>query len=213
MRTRVKFCGIVRPEDAAAAARFGADAVGAVLYPHSPAAISPAEAGEVFRAAQPLISAVALFVNAAPDFVAETIAVARPSVLQFHGDEDSTYCESFGFPYIKACRVSCENDIATIAKLHPRAAAILLDSKSETQYGGTGKSFSWNLIPDNFPLPLIVAGGLTAENVGDLLSAHRPAAVDVSGGIAAAGDKRRKSYDKMKSFIRAVRAADSNDEI
>ena len=99
MRTRVKFCGVVRPEDARAAAECGADAVGAILYPPSPSAVTPEEAAAVFRAAPPMTATVALFVNAAPSFVAEVVRGARPSLLQFHGDEDAAYCESF------ACRI------------------------------------------------------------------------------------------------------------
>lgn len=215
MRTRVKFCGIVRPEDARAAARLGADAVGAVLYPRSPSAVSVAEAAAIFRAAQPLIATVALFVNADSAFVAETIKIARPSLLQFHGDEESEFCESFGFPYIKACRVAAAEDIATAAKLHPRAAALLLDYKSENEYGGTGKSFDWNWIPDNSDFaspPLIIAGGLRPDNVGDLLRRRRPRGVDVSGGIAERGDRRRKNSDTMKAFLHSVQNADTEYE-
>lgn len=209
MRTRVKFCGIVRPEDAHAAAECGADAIGAVLYPPAAVAVSPAEAAAIYRAAPPFVATVALFVNAAPSFVQEVIACARPSLLQFHGDEDAAYCASFKMPYIKAYRVPPAADIAAAARQYPDAEGILLDTRHEDKYGGTGESFDWNLIPDNAAAPFIIAGGLTAATVGELIVAHRPQAVDVSGGIAANGDKRRKDLDKMRAFIREVANADA----
>ncbi|MGI9297181.1 MAG: phosphoribosylanthranilate isomerase [Gammaproteobacteria bacterium] len=208
MRTRVKFCGVVRPEDAAAAVMLGADAVGAILYPDAPAAVSPAEAAAIFRAAPPPTATVAVFVNAAPSFVAEVVKRARPSILQFHGDEDAAYCASFDMPYIKACRIAAAEDAAAAAREYPDAAGILLDSKVRGKYGGTGEPFDWNCIPANSAAPLFVAGGLTAATVGKLIAAHRPRAVDVSGGIAADGDKRRKDFDKMRAFLREVMNAD-----
>lgn len=210
MRTRVKFCGIVRPEDAAAAASLGADAIGAILYPPAPAAVSPEEAAAIFRAVKPPVATVAVFVNAESSFVSEVIKNARPSLLQFHGDEDANYCESFNIPYIKAYRIAVAEDAAAAACEHPNAAGILLDSKVRGKYGGTGESFDWNCIPANSAAPLFVAGGLTAATVGKLIAAHRPYAVDVSGGIAARDDKRRKDFATMQTFLREVMNADRN---
>ena len=207
-RTRIKFCGIVRPEDARAAATAGADAIGMVFYPPSPVALDAESAAAVCRAAPPFVETVALFVNAAPEFVADIVRRVRPSLLQFHGDESAEYCESFNAPYIKAARVAAAEDITRAFREYGGARGILLDSKTPGKYGGSGKSFDWNLIPSAPPLPLIIAGGLTAKTAGALTAAHRPWAVDVSSGIAADDDKRRKDFGKMELFIQAVQKAD-----
>ncbi|MBE8158631.1 MAG: phosphoribosylanthranilate isomerase [Betaproteobacteria bacterium] len=207
MRTRVKICGIVRPEDARAAADAGADAIGAVFYPPSPVAVDAETAAAVFCAAPPFVETVAVFVNAAPEFVSEIIRRARPSLLQFHGGETAEYCAAFNMPYIKAVCVSDSEDIARAFSEYGGARGILLDAKTPGKYGGGGAQFDWNIIPAARPLPLIVAGGLAAESVGAMVSAHRPWAADVSGGVAADGDKRRKDFAKMKAFILGVRNA------
>ena len=208
MRTRVKFCGIVRPEDAVAAAAAGADAIGAVFYPPSPAFANAETGAAVFAAAPPFVETVALFADAEHGFAADMIRRVRPSVLQFHGDEDAAYCESFNMPYIKAARVGAAEDIARAFAEYGGARGILLDAKIPGKYGGGGEPFDWNLIPAERPAPLIIAGGLTAENAGALVLAHRPWAVDVSGGIAEDGCKRRKDFAKMEAFIKGVRDAD-----
>ena len=110
---------------------------------------------------------------------------------------------------MKACRVAAAEDAAHAARAHKNAAGILLDCKSGDKYGGTGESFDWNLIPKNLAAPLVVAGGLTAATVGELIVAHRPWGVDASGGIAADGDKRRKDFDKMRAFVREAANADA----
>ena len=208
-RTRIKFCGITCAEDAQAAAAAGADAVGMVLHPPSPSAVDIDGAADIVRALPPFVESVALLVNAAPDFVGELIRRARPSLLQFHGDESVDECHASGMPYIKACRVGAAEDIAqTIAEHRDDAKGILLDAKAEKIYGGSGKKFDWTLIPADSPLPLIIAGGLTAETVGELIVARRPWAVDVSSGIGCNNDRRRKDSDKMRAFIGEARHAD-----
>ncbi len=208
MRTRVKFCGIVRPEDARSAADAGADAVGLVFYPPASAALEADAAAAVCRAVPPFVETVALFADAAAEYAADIIRRVRPSLLQFHGDESAEYCKSFGAPYIKAARVGCAEDIARVLREHGGARGVLLDSKTPGKYGGSGEMFDWNLIPAQSPLPLIIAGGLTAATAGALISAHRPYAADVSSGIAAEGDKRRKDSAKMRAFMKAVRDAE-----
>ena len=209
MRTRIKFCGITCATDAQAAAAAGADALGLVFYPPSPSAINIADAANILPAIPPFVEVIALLVNAAEEEVNHIIQQVRPSCLQFHGDEDAQYCRSFGLPYIKACRVQHRDDIVQTMREHDTARGILLDSKNQKQYGGSGKSFDWRLIPANNPKPLIVAGGLSAQTVGALIRTHRPWAVDVSGGIAADDCRRRKDCDKMNAFIQQVQRADN----
>lgn len=208
MRTRIKFCGIAGEEDARTAAQAGADAAGFVLYPPSPSAVGVEEAAAAARTLPPFVSAVTLFVNAEADFVKKAVREICPALLQFHGEEDAAYCESFGLPYVKACRVGEEGDVARVFREHPSARGFLLDAKAEGVYGGSGKSFDWRFIPRDPPAPIIVAGGLRHEIVGDMIRAHRPWGVDVSGGVSRDGDRRRKDFEKMRRFAEEVRNAD-----
>lgn len=208
MRTRIKICGIVRPQDARDAAECGADAYGMIFYDQSASFILPEDAEAIVRAAPPLVSAVALFVNAETSLVREVIKRAHPALLQFHGDEEAEYCLSFGMPYIKACRVGNSEDITQTMRAHPQAGGFLLDSKTDGKYGGSGRKFDWSCIPKSPAAPMIVAGGLTPETVGELVRQHRPWGVDVSGGVAADHDRRRKEYDKISAFIKETRDAD-----
>lgn len=210
MRTRVKFCGMIRPEDARVAADCGVDAVGVIFYPKASAAADVDVAIAVGNSLPPFVELVALFVNAEPDYVRDVIAKVHPGCLQFHGDENGDYCRMFNHPYIKACRAGEQDDITRCIDEFGDARGILLDTKVAGKYGGSGKVFDWTLIPPKSRMPLIVAGGLSAENVGGLISQHRPFAVDVAGGIAMNDDKRQKDHDKMKAFMEAVRHADGN---
>ena len=206
-RTRVKFCGITNVEDALAAAHFGADAIGLVFYPPAATAMDLPSAAAIVRALPPFITPVALFVNAKATVVKEVITTVRPALLQFHGDESAEECAQYGVPYIKACRARDRQAVAeTLAEHSGQACGLLLDAAVKGQYGGSGQLFDWNLIPKESPLRLIVAGGLTAATVGDLIRHHQPFAVDVSSGIAA-DDKRRKNWDKMRKFMETINNA------
>ena len=210
MRTRVKFCGMTCAEDALAAAQLGADAVGFIFYPAAAAAVDAAAAAAIARQLPPFVDVVALFVNAAADDVRHTISIVRPQLLQFHGDENAAYCRQFGLPYLRACRVRNSDDIAAVADAHSGCDGLLLDAYDENKRGGSGKTFDWKLIPTASTLPLIIAGGLTATTVADLICAAHPWGVDVSSGISENGNRRRKNYDKMRTFIHAVQDADAS---
>ena len=207
-RTRVKFCGITCREDAHAAAEAGADSVGFLFYPPAPAALTAEEAAAAAAALPPFVSTVALFVNAAAEEVRRVITALNPALLQFHGDEAADFCRRFERPYLKACRVKNAEDIAAAAAAHPDCSGLLLDAYAEGCRGGSGQQFDWEHIPFDCPLPLIIAGGLNADNVGDLIRAARPWGVDTSSGIAEINDRRRKNSDKMKAFMKSVRDAD-----
>ena len=206
MKARIKICGITRLEDLQAAIDAGADAIGLVFYPKSPRYVDLPLAAELARAVPPFVSIVGLFVNADPAQVRETLAAVPIHLLQFHGDEDEAYCSQFDRPYMKAARVKpgmTQADLLQYAALFPRAQAILLDAFVEG-YGGGGKVFDWAVVPPDLGKPIVLSGGLDAENVGEAVSRVRPAAVDVSSGVEAA--KGIKDAGKIRAFIGAVRA-------
>ena len=205
-RTRIKICGITREEDLDAALAAGADAIGFVFYPKSPRALTPLRAAELARRVPPFVSRVGLFVNEVEDTVAATMEIVPLEVLQFHGDEDAAYCAEFGKPWIKAARVKSGLDLVEFARSFSAAQALLLDAYVEG-YGGAGQTFDWSLIPGDLPLPVILSGGLTAENVGDAIRRLHPWAVDVSSGVETA--KGIKDAAKIAAFIAAVKSADA----
>lgn len=206
MATAVKICGITRVEDALVAARAGAHAIGLIFYPKSPRFVADAVAAEVVRVLPPFVTPVALFVDAVAAEVRRVIAGVRPQLLQFHGDEPPDFCEGFGLPYIKVVRVRSGVDLLQYAQKYRAAKGLLLDAFVEGNHGGTGSAFDWALIPRDFPLPLILAGGLDPGNVGEAVRRVRPWAVDVSSGVESS--KGIKDAAKVAAFIRGVRNAD-----
>ena len=205
MRTRVKICGITRTEDARAATQAGADAIGLVFYPPSPRCLSVEWARQLAMDLPPFVSAVALFVNPAAADVYTVLERVRPSMLQFHGDEDPVFCAQFGVPYIKACRVKPGVDLLEYLRPFAGAAGWLLDSHVE-EFGGVGESFDWSLVPAERSRPLVLSGGLTRDNVGEAIRRVRPWAVDVSSGVESS--KGIKDAAKIAAFIAEVRNAD-----
>jgi len=205
MRTRVKICGITRPADGVAAAQAGADAIGLVFYPPSPRCLSVEWARQLAMDLPPFVSAVALFVNPAAADVYTVLERVRPSMLQFHGDEDPVFCAQFGVPYIKACRVKPGVDLLEYLRPFAGAAGWLLDSHVE-EFGGVGESFDWSLVPAERSRPLVLSGGLTRDNVGEAIRRVRPWAVDVSSGVESS--KGIKDAARIAAFIAEVRNAD-----
>ena len=201
-RTRVKICGITRPEDALVAVDLGVDALGLVFYAPSPRNVTIATAADVARQIPAFVSVVGLFVNAEPSFVEEVIANVGLSLLQFHGDETPEDCERFGLPYIKAIRVKADTNLVQYARDFTSAKALLLDTYTEGVAGGTGQLFDWNLIPSALPKPVILAGGLLANNVAQAIRQVKPYAVDVSGGVEAT--KGIKDAQKIAAFMQQV---------
>lgn len=204
-RTRIKICGITRAVDLEAATQAGADAVGFVFYPPSPRALSVEAASALTRRIPPFVSRVGLFVNAEPEDVRRVLAQVSLDLLQFHGEEEQSYCDQFGLPYIKAARVRPELDLLEFARAYPTAQGLLLDAWVEA-YGGVGQSFDWSLIPEGLSLPVVLSGGLHAGNVIEAVTKVRPWAVDVSSGVEIA--KGIKDAEKIAAFIAAVRTAD-----
>lgn len=202
MRTRVKICGITRIEDALEAIKQGADAIGLVFYAKSPRNISAAQAAEIVSKIPAFITVVGLFVNAEPAFIREVLSVVNLDLLQFHGDETPSECRQYSRPYMKAIRVKNDTNLVQYGTDYADAKALLLDAFAEGVPGGTGQVFDWSLIPQNLPLPVILAGGLDAENVASAIEQVRPYAVDVSGGVEAS--KGIKDAAKIAAFMRGV---------
>jgi len=189
-------------EDALAAARSGADAIGLVFYADSPRAVSVEQARAVVRALPPFITTVGLFVDAAPREIGAVLAALPLDLLQFHGNESPEACRGHGRPYVKALRMGEGADAAALARPYDDAAGILVDSYVEGVPGGTGRAFDWSRLPEGLSCPLILAGGLTPDNVAAAVTQVRPWAVDVSGGVEATPGV--KDAAKIEAFIRGV---------
>ena len=199
---RSKICGITRIEDALAAAEAGADAIGLVFYAKSPRAVSIQQARDIVAALPAFVTTVGLFVNASCGELNEILDAVPLDLLQFHGDETPADCESFHRPYIKALRVQPGDDIALLAAPYANARGILLDTYVSGVPGGTGAAFDWSLVPHDLSQPVILAGGLSADNVQAAIKQVRPYAVDVSGGVEAS--KGIKDAAKIRAFMQAV---------
>jgi phosphoribosylanthranilate isomerase len=206
IQTRIKICGITRLEDALSALELGADALGFVFVQKSPRYIEPAKAAEIIAQCPPFASIVGLFMDHDADFVRQVMNVVPMSILQFHGDESADYCQSFTLPYIKAIPMGAGVEPVSYADAHPASKAFLLDSHGGGKSGGSGETFDWDAIPKNFARPLILAGGLDANNVKSAVTEINPYAVDISSGVEAA--KGIKDAQKMASFIAAVKEGD-----
>ena len=206
MRTRVKICGITSVADGLAAARHGADAIGLIFYPPSPRLVTLERAREIASGMPPFVARVAVFVNPAVADVEAVIHACRPDLLQFHGEEAADFCRGFGVPYLRALRVRPGVDLLESLSPFGDAAGWLLDAYRQELYGGTGEAFDWNLIPPALPRPLIVSGGLDAENVSAAIRRVRPWGVDVSSGVEVA--KGVKDERRIAAFMEAVRNAD-----
>lgn len=200
---RIKICGITRVEDALVAAEAGADAIGLVFYPPSPRAVSVDQARRIIAALPPFVTTVGLFVNAGRDELNRILDAVPLDLLQFHGDESPAECEGYGRRYLKALRVQPGDDVLAGMARYPGAAGILLDTFVAGVPGGTGETFDWTRVPARSGRPLVLAGGLTAENVRVAIAQARPYAVDVSGGVECS--KGIKDAQKVRAFIAAAK--------
>lgn len=202
---RVKICGITSVADAQIAVKAGADAIGLVFYAPSPRAVSVEQAREIAASVGPFVTVVGLFVNAEETFVREALANVALHVLQFHGDESREFCEQFQRPYMKAIRMRPELDVAQAIAEYPSAAAILLDAYRPGVPGGTGETFDWQRVPLQASRPVVLAGGLTPENIALAVQSTQVYGVDVSGGVESSPGK--KDEQKVEQFIHNARHA------
>ncbi len=224
MRTRIKICGLTREQDVDAAVAAGVDAVGFVLYPSSPRAVTRERAAELARRLPPFVTPVLLFVNASASEVIAACALIAGATVQFHGDENPGDCaaatQGNSRPWLRAARIPLDNsapsfDLVQFANDYSHAQAILLDAHVDG-YGGGGKAFNWSHLPPSVNAHLVLSGGLTPANVGDGIAQVRPRckslAVDVSSGVEAVDAQGRpqkgiKDPTKILQFVAAVRAA------
>ena len=202
MRTRVKICGITSVEDALIAIEHGCDAIGLVFYAPSPRYVSPQKAAEIVAAIPPFVSAVGLFVNATDVELKSILSIVSLDCLQFHGDESPEQCRSYGMHYMKAIRVNSDTNLLQYEIDFYDAKALLVDAFVEGLVGGTGQYFDWTLIPKTLTKPIILAGGLTADNVESAIMQVKPYAVDVSGGVEKS--KGLKDAAKIAAFMNKV---------
>lgn len=198
--TKVKICGFTEPNNARDAALAGVDAIGLVFYDKSPRNVDIHSAQKIIEALPPFINRVGLFVNANPSFIDEILCEVPLDTLQFHGDESVLDCAQYQMPFIKSLRVKPDTNVKEIAENFSSASALLLDSFSPSGYGGTGESFDWSLACVKISLPIILAGGLTVDNVADAIKQVNPYAVDASSGVESAPGV--KDIDKIEAFIR-----------
>jgi phosphoribosylanthranilate isomerase len=204
--TRVKICGITNVEDALAAVRYGADALGFVFYAKSPRHITPEKAREIVRELPPFVTAVGVFVDERPKDVERLIEYAGLHCAQLHGDETPEDCR-IERKVIKAIRVREGGDVDSIKDYLQVASAFLLDAYLPEVPGGTGRKFNWEHAAraKEFGRPVILAGGLTPDNVEEAIKQVEPYAVDVSSSVEA--EKGRKDHERLRLFIQRAKAA------
>ncbi len=202
MYVRIKICGVTSPDIARHAAHAGADAIGLNFYPQSSRYLSLEQAVEINRQVPPFVTQVGVLVNPEKAFVEQILHLLRIDYLQFHGDESPGYCASFGIPYIKAVRVTESIDLLALENQFQNSAGLLLDSHVADSYGGTGVSFPWKKAQYGGKKPIILAGGLTVENIQSAIIAASPYAVDVSSGVETNGVK---DIDKISQFCKNVK--------
>ncbi len=206
MRTRIKICGVTDPDTAQVAVAAGADAIGLIFHPPSARHLEAAQAAAICPAVAPFVTTVAVMVNPTAEEVRGIIARVAPGHLQFHGEEPEDFCAAFGKPYIKALRVAEGADwraeLRAMESRYASARGILLDTHAADRYGGTGATFEWGQARHDGAMPLILAGGLTPENVAEAVDRVAPYGVDVSTGVESNG---RKDPEKIRRFCQKVR--------
>ena len=200
---KIKICGLTDPENSKQIASLDIHAIGLVFFNESPRAVSIEQANEIIQELPPFINKVGLFVNASSNFVDQVLNSVNIDTIQFHGDESSSDCSQFQMPFIKAIRMREGINLLKQAEEFSSAAGLLLDSFEEDSYGGTGKSFDWNLIRDNIDLPIILAGGLNKDNIMSAIEKTQLYAIDISSGVEV--DKGIKDIEKTKEIIEIVK--------
>ena len=206
--TAIKICGLTSAENALEVVRLGVDAIGLVFYSESPRNVDLKVAQQIVTHLPPFVSSVGLFVNPTQDQVLQTLELVDLTLLQFHGDEKPDFCSGFRKPYIKAVRVTDDVDLIEYGSMYAGASGLLLDAYSQGARGGTGETFDWDLIPSELEIPIVLAGGLTPNNVAAAIDCVRPWAVDVSSGVEGAL-KGLKETILVRDFINEVKNADA----
>lgn len=183
-------------------AKAGADSIGLVFYEPSPRHVEIEQACLIAKAMPAFVTRTALFVDPTVEYVQTVLDRVQIDLLQFHGDETAEFCEQFGRPYMKAVRMREETNLHALAEHYESACGLLLDAYKPGVPGGTGERFNWDMVPESLSKPVVLAGGLNAQNVAQAISTVKPWAVDVSGGVEAS--KGVKSPDSVKLFMQQV---------
>lgn len=204
-RTRIKFCGFTRADDIDRAVALGVDALGFVMWSKSARSVNVEQLAVLSARVPAFVTRVGLFVDQPAEFIEQCLPYL--DMIQFHGNETPEDCQRFSLPWLKALRMRDEIDLAHEAKRYHQAQALLLDAYRPGMPGGTGEAFDWSRIPANLAKPVILAGGLTVDNIAEAVRYVAPYAVDVSGGIEASHGC--KDAAKMASFVRHVALADA----
>jgi phosphoribosylanthranilate isomerase len=205
---RIKICGITNLEDALLAAALGAQALGFIFHPPSPRKVPPEAAREIIRQLPPLVLSVGVFVDEEAATVKDLAARLGLDWVQLHGAESPEYCRSLGRRVIKGFRIRDEDSLQVLPAYQGAVQAFLLDTYKPGQTGGTGETFDWHLARQARQYgPVVLAGGLTPENVAQAIEVAQPQAVDVASGVEAAPGK--KDPEKLRAFFAKVRGADN----
>ncbi len=206
MRTKVKICGITNREDADVAVSLGVDALG-FIFARSPRKIEPDTAGEIISSLPAMMGFVGVFVDEEEDRVRQIASQCGLNMLQFHGTETPEYCGLFQQKIIKAFRIRDDMSLRHIPDYQGHATTFLLDTYKKGMMGGTGETFNWDLAIEAKAFgPIILAGGLTPNNVKDAILRVRPYGVDVSSGVESRPGK--KDHERLRDFVEQVREAD-----
>lgn len=206
MPTKVKICGITSAEDAAVAVEAGADALGFVFYRKSPRYIEPLVAKQIIMSLPPLVTAVGVFVDEEQQTVRNLMDDCGLSLAQLHGQESAAYCQELGRPVLKALRVKDRSSFLALAEFQGRAGVrgFVLDAFSDQAYGGTGQVIDWELAAEVARAAhILLAGGLTQDNVAQAIQSVQPYGVDVSSGVER--EPGKKDHEKVRAFIHAAR--------
>jgi phosphoribosylanthranilate isomerase len=211
-RTRIKFCGMTRAGDVRLASELGVDAVGFIFAGSSKRRVHPQQARLMRNALAPLVDAVALFMDNPVEEVREAVKLVRPTLLQFHGREDDGFCRGFGVPYLKAVPMGDWRAPSTpeLRSRFPGAAGFVFDSHSEGEPGGSGRAFDWTQLPHDLDKPMLLAGGLSPENIFEAITTALPWGVDVASGVESMPGI--KDGERMRRFVEEVRRADCHVE-
>jgi phosphoribosylanthranilate isomerase len=199
---------MTRAEDVAHAIELGVDAIGLIFAERSPRRLEPATARHLRAGLPPFVCVVALVMDNEPAQVRTLVELVRPTMLQFHGSEPPQECVSHGLPFLKAVPMAIPEGAAIYAARYPDAAGYLFDSHALGEAGGSGRRFDWSQLPQSLARPMLLAGGLSPDNVFDAVRTVRPWAVDVSSGIESAPGI--KDAERMRRFVDEVRRADES---
>lgn len=210
MAVKIKICGLTNRKDAAAAVEEGADALGFVFHKKSPRCAEVATVHAIVKDLPPFILPVGVFVNEEAKVVRDVMDSCGLALAQLHGDETAVYCETLGRPILKALRLQDRRSFLALAEFQGRAGVrgFLLDAFSPDAYGGTGQVADWSLAAEAASAStILLAGGLTPENVADAIKQVHPYGVDVSSGVE--DSPGRKHHEKLRAFMQAVRLVSS----